>query len=74
MSEQSNRDRIIDEVVSKVEQHPSFEADHAVIHDKAADAVDELLDQPVQTFVPLLAENTVVSGLHRDRAKEGGGS
>lgn len=70
MSDQSNRDRIIDEVVYKVEQTHSVEADHDVVHEKATAAVDDLLDEPVQTFVPLLAENTVVSQLHRETTEE----
>lgn len=70
MSDQSNRDRIVDEVVYKVEQTHSVEADHDVVREKAAEAVDDLLDEPVQTFVPLLAENTVVSQLHRESSEE----
>ena len=70
MSDQSNRDRIVDEVVSKVEQTHSVGADPDVVREKASDAVDDLLDEPVQTFVPLLAENSVVSQLHKESTEE----
>lgn len=66
MPERSHRDRVVDEVVEKVTQRPSIDADRDEVRTRANRAVDELMDAPVQTFTPLLAENTVVSELHEN--------
>lgn len=72
MSSEAYRDRAIDEVTDKVMQHPSIDVDEDVVRDKATNAVDELLDAPLQTFTTVLAENTVMSDLYRERADEDG--
>ncbi len=71
MSEQSHRDRVVDEVVEKVTHRHSIQAEESEVRAEARRAVDDLLEAPVQTFTPLLAENAVVSGLHESRAKAG---
>lgn len=57
------RDRVVEEVTDKVVQRQSTPDDEALIRDKAGVAVDKLIDEPVQTFTPLLAENEVVTEL-----------
>ena len=64
---EKHRDRVVDEVVEKVLQHRSIDQDPEVVRARAEDAVDDLIDKPVQTFTPLLAENQVVSELTADR-------
>jgi hypothetical protein len=59
------RERLVDEVTANVTQRHSTGADEQVVREKAEQAVDELIDAPVQSFVPLLAENEVVSDLQR---------
>jgi hypothetical protein len=57
------RDRVVDEVVDKVQQRQAIDQDPAVVRAHAEDAVDSLIDEPVQTFTPLLAENQVANEL-----------
>lgn len=57
------RDRVVEEVTDKVVQRQSTPDDEALIREKAGVAVDKLIDEPVQTFTPLLAENEVVTDL-----------
>ena len=57
------RDRVVEEVTDKVVQRQSTPDDETLIRDKARAAVDDLVDEPVQTFTPLLAENEVVTDL-----------
>jgi type IV secretory pathway TrbF-like protein len=64
---EKHRDRVVDEVVDKVQQHRSIDQDPELVRARVEDAVDDLLDKPVQTFTPLLAENQVVSELTADR-------
>lgn len=59
------RDRVVDEVIDKVAQRQATPDDPEVIRPQAERAVDGLVDEPVQTFTPLLAENEVVSELVR---------
>lgn len=66
MSSDDYRDRAIDEVTGKVMQHPSIDAEEDVVRAKATAAVDELIDAPLQNFTTVLAENTVMSDLHRE--------
>ena len=65
MTEKNYRDKVVDEVTDTVMHKPSVEAGEPEVRQRAEDAVDELLDAPVQTFAPLLAENDVVSELHQ---------
>jgi|GEM_PF-6075984 len=65
------RDRIVDEVTEKVEHKQSVHADSADIRSRSEEAVDQLLDKPVQTFTPLLAENVVTSDLASRDEDEG---
>ena len=58
-----HRDRVVDEVTEKVVQRGSTPDEEAVVRPRAEEAVDDLLEAPVQTFTPLLAENAVVTGL-----------
>jgi hypothetical protein len=60
---ENHRDRIVDEVVDKVQHRQSVDHDPEVVRARAEEAVDELIDQPVQTFTALLAENQVTSEL-----------
>ncbi len=60
------RDRVVEEVTDKVVQRQSTPDDETLIRDKAGAAVDSLIDEPVQTFTPLLAENQVVTDLLGD--------
>ncbi len=60
---------MINEVTEKVSQHRAVEADEQVVRAKATAAVDDLIDAPVQTFTPLLAENAVLSDLHARKAR-----
>lgn len=62
-TEQGVKDRIVEEVVDKVEQRPAVDAEHEEVRARTEEAVDGLVDAPVQTFTPLLAENKVVGGL-----------
>jgi hypothetical protein len=64
---EKHRDRVVDEVVEKVQQHRSIDQDPDVVRARAEDAVDDLIDEPVQTFTPLLAENQVINELTADR-------
>lgn len=57
------RDRVVDEVVDKVVQRQSTPDDPDLVRGRTEEAVDELVDEPVQTFTPLLAENKVVTDL-----------
>jgi hypothetical protein len=70
MSSESYRERVINEVTEKVTQRRAVDVDDVVVRDKAAEAVDELLDAPVQTFAPLLAENAVLSDLHAAKSDD----
>ena len=63
MSE-SHRDQIIDEATAAVMDKPGVTASEPEVRELAGDAVDGLIDQPVQTFTPLLAENEVLTQLH----------
>lgn len=69
-AEQSSRDRIVEEVADKVEQSPSVDAPRDEILARAEGAVDGLVDKPVQTFTPLLAQNEVLGGLMEDAKTE----
>ena len=60
------RDRLVDEVTAKVTARRAVDEDEQLVRQKAEEAVDGLIDAPVQSFVPLLAENEVVSDLTRD--------
>lgn len=62
--DESHRESVIDEVTDKVVSRNATTADESEVRPMAEEAVDELLDQPVQTFTPLLAENSVLSELH----------
>lgn len=57
------RDRVVDEVTDKVTQRQATPDDPEAVRPMAERAVDELVDEPVQTFTPLLAENEVVTDL-----------
>lgn len=57
------RDRVVDEVTAKVQQRPSIDQEEQLVRERAEQAVDGLIDEPVQTFTSLLAENQVVSEL-----------
>lgn len=57
------RDRLVDEVVDQVVQRQSTPDDPDLVREETEVAVDELVDEPVQTFTPLLAENKVVTEL-----------
>lgn len=70
MSENNYRDKVVDEVTDKVMQKPSISADESEVRERAEEAVDDVLDAPVQTFAPLLAENDVVTQLHQDASAE----
>ena len=61
---QNHRDQIVDEATRSVMDKPGVTADEARVCELAAEAVDGLIDQPVQTFTPLLAENEVLTTLH----------
>jgi hypothetical protein len=63
----SHRDKIVDEVVGKVTQRAGTDAEPDTVRPKAEQAVDRIIDEPVQTFTPLLAENQVVSELIDER-------
>lgn len=65
------RDRVVGEVTDKVAQRQSTPDDEELIEAKAGAAVDGLIDEPVQTFTPLLAENEVVTDLLGDDRAEG---
>jgi len=64
MSNKSYRDSVVDEVADKVMSREGTRAPESEVRPMAEEAVDELVDQPIQTFTPLLAENTVVTELH----------
>ena len=65
----SHRDKVVDEVVEKVQNRSALDPE-VDVRARAEQAVDELLDAPLQTFTPLLAENEVVSSMHvKDRAE-----
>ena len=64
MTEKNHRDRVVDEVTDKVMSKPSVQAEESEIRSRAEESVDQLLDEPVQTFTSLLAENDVVTELH----------
>ncbi|QWC86371.1 hypothetical protein KLP28_06700 [Nocardioidaceae bacterium] len=66
MTERDHRQQIVDEAVEKVMDKPGVTAEEGRVRDLAREAVDELIDQPVQTFTPLLAENEVLTELHAD--------
>ncbi|WP_435746429.1 hypothetical protein [Nocardioides sp. SYSU DS0663] len=72
--QQSHRDRVVDEVVDKVSQRQAIDRDEVEVRQRAEEAVDGLIEEPVQTFTPLLAENEVVTGLvGPDRGAAAGG-
>lgn len=58
-------DQVTQKVSQKVSQRGSVDADEGVVRAKAEEAVDGLSDARVQSFVPLLAENAVLTDLHR---------
>lgn len=62
-AEQSSRDRIVQEVADKVQQRPSVDTPRDEIEARAGKSVDSLVDRPVQSFTPLLAENEVLDDL-----------
>ena len=62
-TERSSKDLMVDEVVAKVEQRPAIDAPHDEVRSRTGEAVDGLIDRPVQSFTPLLAENEVVGDL-----------
>ncbi len=64
MPQDSHRDKVVDEVTDKVVQRQGVDEDESQVRNRAEDAVDELIDAPVQTFTPLLAENAVLSDIH----------
>ena len=66
----SHRQQIVDEAVEKVMDKPGVTADEARVRELAEEAVDGLIDQPVQTFTPLLAENEVLTTLHANGKAE----
>lgn len=71
MSDQRNhRDQVVDEVTEQVMQKSGVRAEHSEVRERAAASVDGLLEQPVQTFTPLLAENEVVTDLHGDDPRD----
>ncbi len=70
MSEETHRDSVVDEVTDKVVQRGGTSAPEAEVRPMAEKAVDELVDQPVQTFTPLLAENSVLTELHAEADAE----
>ncbi len=45
----NHRDQVVDEVVDKVEHRQSIDHDPEVVRAHAEQAVDELIDQPLQT-------------------------
>ncbi len=61
---ESHQESVVDEVTDKVVNRSGTTADEAEVRPMAEEAVDDLIDQPVQTFTPLLAENLVLTGLH----------
>ena len=65
-----HQEHIVDEVSKKVAQRATTPDDTDLIREKAAEAVDELIERPVQTFTPLLAENEVVTELVQERHAE----
>lgn len=74
VSDESYRDRLVDEVTEKVTRRQATTAEEAEVRSKAEDAVDGLISEPLQTFTPLLAENEVLSHLHgRDQAPDPSG-
>ena len=60
------RDRLVEEVTAQVTRRHAIEQEEAVVRERAERAVDGLIDAPVQGFVPLLAENEVVTSLRED--------
>ena len=60
------RDRLVEEVTSQVKRGHTIEQEETVVRERAEQAVDALIDAPVQGFVPLLAENEVVTALRED--------
>ncbi len=72
MSPADHRDQVVDEVTDKVLHRPATEAPEDEVRDMSEDAVDGLIEAPVQTFTPLLAENEVVSRLHQPGPDEPG--
>lgn len=70
VSDESHRESMIDEVTDKVMSRSGTTADESRVRPMAEEAVDDLLDQPVQTFTPLLAENSVLTELHADDPKD----
>ena len=72
MTEKNHRARVVDDVTDKVMSKPSVQAEESEIRSRAEESVDQLLDEPVQTFTSLLAENDVVTELHEStRAEQG---
>lgn len=71
MSSESHRESVVDEVTRKVVSRAGTTADESEVRPMAEEAVDDLLDQPVQTFTPLLAENSVLTQLHADDLEDG---
>ena len=67
MADQSrpHDDPLVKQVTEKVDARPSVDADKDEIADRAATALDDLSDRPVQTFTPLLAENRIVNEITR---------
>ncbi len=64
MTNESYKESVVDEVTDKVTSREGTQAPESEVRPMAEEAVDELVDQPVQTFTPLLAENTVLTELH----------
>ena len=62
---ENHRDQIVDEATRAVLSKPGVTADEQTVRELTALAVDDLIHQPVQTFTPLLAENEVLTQLHR---------
>jgi hypothetical protein len=60
MSTGDHKERIVDEVTDKVLRRPSIDAEADEVRSAAEIAVDHLIDAPIQTFTPILAENRVV--------------
>ncbi len=73
MTDDSYRDRIVEEVTEKVTQRPAIDADKETVQAKTEKAVDGLIDAPLQTFTSLLAENEVLSDLHGGSRTEAAG-
>lgn len=65
MPQEGHRDKLVDEVTEKVMKRPGVDAEESEVRPRVEEAVDGLVDAPVQTFTPVLAEHQVVSEVHR---------